>query len=112
MRTILVKTTTTIIYIDSYSRDNDKSEVVDYFWVKIAPLGTYRFEIFYNKEGTPMHHNIYIQDRQKLADDQKWAWIILNTENGNGGMHHLDKSDSHIEITACSDQVVQRLREI
>ena len=63
------------------------------------------------KEGNPMRHNIYIQDRQKLADDQKWTWIILNPKNANGGMHHVHKLDCQIEITACSDQVVQRLLE-
>ena len=62
------------------------------------------------EEGNRMRHNIYIQDRQKLADDPKWAWIILNPKNANGGMHHIDKLDSRMEITSCSDQVVQRLR--
>ena len=61
------------------------------------------------EEGNPIRYNIYIQDRQKLADDQKWAWIIFNPKNANAGMHHIDKLDSQIEIIACSDQVVQRL---
>ena len=57
----------------------------------------------WGKEGNPLRHN-----RQKLADGQKWAWIILNP-NANSGMHHINKLDSQAEITVWSDEVVSKL---
>ena len=66
---------------------------------------------FWGKEGNPLCHNGCVQAWQKLADGQKWAWIILNP-NTNGGMHHINKLDSQVEITVWSDEVVSKLRVV
>ena len=65
----------------------------------------------WGREGNPLRHNSCVQDWQKLADGQKWAWIILNP-NATGGMHHINKLDSQVEITLWSEAVVSKLRVV
>ena len=96
--TILVKTRKTIIYIDSYNRDNYNSEVMDYFWVKRALLGHTDFKYFIIRKVIPCVTIFTFKTGKNLQMIKKWAWIILNPKNANGGMHHIDKLVSQIDL--------------